>query len=345
MVSAVERFPTYIYCANGENQMKKKKVLAIVIVLLCVLFLVVAVIAVVLGIGIKTYGPNFGLYLTPPSTTEYVEHALGRMEMGIYASGEEWSKIKEEVLNVAKSAEDYEDTYDVLNRAAHVAGGKHSRLVTTEEQKESVEAQQMPETNFENGILYIKLPPYDAQSQKADEYAGAVIAILKEHTNDCKGVIVDLRDNTGGDMGPMLAAVSPLLPDGTLMSFDIKGNQSKVELENGTVSGGGSSITVDAFKMPKVKIAVLQNEWTASSGEAVLLSFKGLSHVQTFGCSSAGYCSVNNVYRLYDGAYIQLTIGEDVDRLGNKYCEDPIPADVETDMPMEAAKEFLCGDD
>jgi C-terminal processing protease CtpA/Prc len=80
---------------------------------------------------------------------------------------------------------------------------------------------------------------------------------------------------------------------------------------------------------------------TASSGEAVLLCFKGMDQVRFFGSDTAGYCSVNNVRTLYDGARIQLTVGSDVDRTGRIYCEDPIPPDVVTDRPAEDAAAWI----
>jgi hypothetical protein len=38
---------------------------------------------------------------------------------------------------------------------------------------------------------------------------------------------------------------------------------------------------------------------------------------------------------------IQLTVGRDVDRQGNMYCEDPIAPDVMTDDPLKEAKDWI----
>lgn len=314
--------------------MKKKTSIVIV-------FLAVISALCLFAVVIKIYGPNFGIYLKPPSTKEYVEKALEYMNDGIYAGGEEWQKAKEDALEKANSAKSYEDTYDILNDALKVAGGKHSAIISLERQKESVKSQNMPECNMNNGILYIKIPAYDMQSGKSKEYTETVISFIKANMNDCKGIIVDLRGNTGGDMGPMVAAISPLLQDGLLMSFDIHGNKSNVELKNGTVTGGGSVTSVENFKIPQKRFAVLQNERTGSSGEATLLCFKGLQNVKTFGKNSGGYCSVNTTYFLYDKALVLLTIGKYVDRLGNEYCEDPIVVDFETENPVEDAVAWI----
>lgn len=118
-------------------------------------------------------------------------------------------------------------------------------------------------------------------------------------------------------------------------------NVTNIELHEGTVSGGGSTTSVESFKQHKMKIAILQNALTAGSGEAVLICFKGLENVKTFGEESAGYCSTNTIYNLYDGAYLQLTIGKDVNCLGNEYCEESIIPDVVTENPLEDALEWL----
>ena len=98
---------------------------------------------------------------------------------------------------------------------------------------------------------------------------------------------------------------------------------------------------MDDLEKLRVPVAVLQEGMTASSGEAVLLCFKGMERVRFFGSDTAGYCSVNTVHNLYDGARIQLTVGSVVDRTGRIYCENPIPPDVVTDRPDEDAAAWI----
>ena len=159
--------------------------------------------------------------------------------------------------------------------------------------------------------------------------------------SDCKGVIIDLRGNTGGDAGPMLAACAPLLPNGTLLSFDVSGMCTDAVLTDDSVSGAGSAVSFKTEKKTGVPVAILQDEMTASSGEITLLAFRGLDYVKTFGKASAGYCSCNNVYKLYDGARLLVTIGKTVTRTGEVICEDPIQPDVECDGPRQEAVNWI----
>ena len=169
-----------------------------------------------------------------------------------------------------------------------------------------------------------------------------MLSWLREH-QDAAGVILDLRGNRGGDLAPMICALSPLLPDGPLLGTRYaSGQMNTMTLANGAFSGG-SGMTVESFKMPEtIPIAILTDEWTGSSGEAVLLAFRGLENVRSFGSPTAGYASTNTIFRLYDGTQIVLTVGADVAlRTGEVFCEEPIPPDVLTDSPEQEAAAWI----
>lgn len=78
-------------------------------------------------------------------------------------------------------------------------------------------------------------------------------------------------------------------------------------LENGVVLGGGTQIDTDIqpFKL-NVPVALLTNEMTGSSAEALVMSFIDLEKAKTFGKPTAGYASANFPYLLYDGAIMFL---------------------------------------
>ncbi|HKM34148.1 MAG TPA: S41 family peptidase [Lachnospiraceae bacterium] len=306
---------------------------------------ILVILALLIGSGlilINKYGARFNIYLFPPSTEAYVKNALVLMDNGIYASGSEWEQEKDNAIKAAKDCNKYEETYVILNKALEVAGGKHSCIVSNEASN-TMPSEELPTTDFNDGILYVKLPAYTFGSGLGEKYTNIVLSGTKQCKSELEGVIIDLRDNTGGDMGPMIAAVSPFLPDGVLMQFHVGDYYSAVTLSNGTVRGGGSTITVEDIDILNVPIGILQNEWTASSGEATLLCFVELENVKTFGCGSAGYCSCNDVYTLYDGDLLQLTVGTDVTSSGAEYCEDPILPDVETENPEDDARAWIKG--
>lgn len=96
-------------------------------------------------------------------------------------------------------------------------------------------------------------------------------------------------------------------------------------------------------RQPRIEcpVAILTNEWTGSSGEAVLLCFRGLDNVRVFGSPTAGYASSNQPFTMSDGATMWLTTGCDVARTGETFCDDPIDPDVTTETPMQDALAWL----
>ena len=292
------------------------------------------------------YGPNFGIYLHKPGPQDYGERALAFMDNGYYSSTEDWKEKKAAAQEALHAAHSYEDTWPILREALSTAGGKHSRLITPAEMEESPEDRitlpLVSTDSLENGIVTVVIPEFTQSSSEAQEYAQIVISWLREHSN-AAGVIVDLRGNRGGDIAPMIAALSPLLPDGQLLGIQYSnGHREPMTLTDGAFTGG-SGIKVESFKMPEtIPIAILTNEWTGSSGEAVLLAFRGLDNVRSFGSPTAGYASANTVFRLYDGTQIVLTIGADVAlRTDEVFCEDPILPDVLTDSPEQDAAAWI----
>lgn len=65
----------------------------------------------------------------------------------------------------------------------------------------------------------------------------------------------------------------------------------------------------------------------ASSAEAILLTFRGLDNVRTFGEPTAGYASANVVLDYPDGRSLMLTTAKDKACTGEEFVEDPIAPD------------------
>ena len=317
----------------------KKKTLILSAILL-------AFVLAVLFFFLLLYGPNFGIYLRKPSPQAYGERALAFMENGYYSSAEEWWEAKASAQDALRAAQSYEDTWPILREALSAAGGKHSRLITPAEKEEAredpISLPLVSTDSMEHGIVTLVIPEFTQGAEQAQEYAQIVLSWLREH-QDAAGVIIDLRVNRGGDLAPMICALSPLLPDGPLLGVRYaNGQMNTMTLADGAFSGG-SEMKVESFKMLEtIPIAILTDEWTGSSGEAVLLAFRGLENVRSFGSPTAGYASTNTIFHLYDGTQIVLTVGADVVlRTGEVFCEEPIPPDALTGSPEQDAAAWI----
>ncbi len=291
------------------------------------------------------YGPDFGLYLVPPSAEDYGKDALATIgKNGIYSGSDEWKSTYGECLKMIENAESYEDTYPAIKKALSVGGGKHSMLMTKSESQDTTESydEVLPTVSLNGDIAVIKLPDFLGTAEAGRKYAKVAEDFIHDNRDKVKGVVLDLRGNTGGDMGPMATAVSSLLPDGELMYYHYRSYDVPVTLKDGVISNagtGGKSLYPD--EKLNVPVAILTDGMTASSGEALTLCFRGLENTRTFGAPTAGYTSVNMLYSLYDGAQMYLTVAFDKARTGEIFKETSIEPDVATDSPLEAALEWL----
>ena len=306
----------------------------------------IIIIAAALAVVMK-YGPTFGFYLVPPSAETYGKNALSTIDKnGIFAGNDEWKSTYNECLKMIENAKSYDDTYDAIRKALSVGGGKHSMLMTKSESQDTTESydEVLPTVSLNGDIAIIKLPDFLGTAEAGQKYAKIAEDFIHENRDKIKGVVLDLRGNTGGDMGPMATAVSSLLPDGELVYYHYRSYDIPVTLKNGVVSnagtGGKSLYPEEKLNVP---VAILTDDMTASSGEALTLCFRGLENTRTFGAPTAGYTSVNMLYNMYDGAQMYLTVAFDKARTGEIFKETSIEPDVATDSPLEAALEWLRG--
>lgn len=234
---------------------------------------------------------------------------------GIYGESEEFQRAREAFKEDPTNAE-------LLVAAIDAAGGKHSKVFNTEKEKAIDNAE--PSVSFEDGILRATVPSI-GRHDDGQAYADTLAQGLTAHPEACAAV-VDLRGNDGGDMGPMYAGLSPLLPDGTALSFVSRMGTSDVVIDGNSVTGGGTPTTTSGGKL-EVPVAVIADDETASSAEATLLAFRGLDNVRTFGEPTAGYASANVVLDYPDGRSLMLTTAKDKARTGEEFAEDPIAPD------------------
>jgi carboxyl-terminal processing protease len=180
-------------------------------------------------------------------------------------------------------------------------------------------------------------------------------AVAKADRPGACGWVVDLREDGGGAMWPMLAAVGPVLgdgkvgmfvdPDGKTYPWTIRNGSPR---ENGRPFGWGGGTPVANAHAP---VAVLTGGATASAGEAVAIAFRGRPQTRSFGEVTYGVPTGNKPHRLSDGAVLNLTEVKNADRTGRTH-DAPISPDEEiptiklrggahADQVLEAAKNWL----
>lgn len=269
----------------------------------------------------------------------YVRDAIQQMDRkALYAEGEAWEAAKKDALS--QNPETLEEAQAIINKAAKVAGGKHSYLWPADKvqarEKRSNEEISPSIIMREDGICMIHLPAFAGDDENCLRYARTVLDSIPDTV---KGVCIDLRGNHGGNMYPMIAAVHRFLPDDVFLKFKMRRRfQSVMPINKEFVA---KIVGIDIEPRINCPVAILTDEATASSGEAVLLSFRGLDNARVFGSPTAGYASANESIIFYNGSILALTVSCDIARTGEVFCEDPIVPDVETDSPEEDAMSWL----
>ena len=128
-------------------------------------------------------------------------------------------------------------------------------------------------------------------------YPELLVALAKLAQANCKGMIIDIRGNTGGYMAAAIQKVNEFLPNNKLIVYT-EGRKSP--RENYTSNGTGSSQT-----MPLI---VLMDEGSASASEIFAGAIQDNDRGTIIGRRSFGKGLVQQPIEFSDGSAIRLTI-------------------------------------
>lgn len=247
-----------------------------------------------------------------------------------------WDRIMPEVRTLAAGASSLSDAFPALRVLATRLGDKHSSFMPpTTAQAFRTGGSQNPEPTlkaFDNSVGYINVPAYSGGDPSAiQKYAQNMHAGLQALAPSVRcGWIVDLRQNGGGNMYPMLAGLRPFLGDSTLGYFVSTGNKVPWNAASRSVpKHPGELDTLSA-----AYVAVLTGPRTASSGEIVAISFRERARTRSFGLPTGGYSTANSMVPLPGGATLNITTAIDADRSGNLFGH-AIDPDERIDIPVD----------
>lgn len=123
---------------------------------------------------------------------------------------------------------------------------------------------------MEDGVVYLQITAFENVTQEQFEAAWTEIT----SSGEMKGLILDLRNNLGGGLNPVMKVANALVPEG-LVSYteDKQGNRQEFRSE-GTGAG--------------VPMAVLVNEKSASASELLAGALKERGVAQLVGTTTYG---------------------------------------------------------
>ena len=306
--------------------------------------LIVSLIVIISGgiyVGYQ-YGPNFNFYLVPPTPKRDAMLAFNKISStGIYIANQAQKNRLKKIRNDISNQHTYKEIYPLLKQALAIKSGKHASLMTPSEVKKESSQFKAPTSSVKDNILYVHLPEFSGSSSQGEKYANTIY--YKMTSKIYKGIIIDLSNNLGGDIGPMLAAISPVIPNGKLFEIvNAANNPPSVTFHGSVTNNMGTKIDLgNVKKVTGIPVAVILNRWTASSGELTALALENNPSVKTFGGESAGYTSINDTYIMYNGAQVNITTSKIKKNNGQILFNNKIKPDVQTNNPIVQANNWI----
>lgn len=311
------------------------------------------------------------------TASSYIDSVVNIMRRdALHRNRLDFDAIRDSIRTRAAGAKTVEDTHPAIRESTSLLDDHHSYFVTAKEVREqfglseadieqgksgktpSLEESKLDSLsrtlNYAESYLldaqygYIKVPSFEnLYEQGMRMFADSLQrSIRKMDTERLRGWIVDLRDNDGGNMVPMISGLGPLL-DGDNRFFTV--DEAGTPHESAFYSEGGFYIVASdekredpilqsdisyILKKPGLPIAILTSPKTASSAEAVTAIFADQPNVAIIGSKTNGLTSTNSFNFLPDNSVLNLTIGYYANRNKEIYRQG-----IEPDIKIETVND------
>jgi carboxyl-terminal processing protease len=284
----------------------------------------------------------------PREVRQYLDRVLLIVEKRALVTEKiDWPRLRREVAQRAQGLATVAECQPVLEHIRHTlheAGDKHSHFIYPAQAAQLTSAScagQPAESRYlDNGVGYLKIPEFTSLEPGVGHAFAQGIrrqldSLATQH--QLRGWVLDLRHNVGGNMNPMLTGVQPLLGQGTYGYFIYREGERALHSQGSTEPVPQAAANAST----SLRVAVLLDSLTASSGEMVAIAFKGRPNTQFFGQPSAGYTTSNRDFKLSDGAYLLLATGYMADRNRHAYLNGITPDVVVEYAPASAPDKTL----
>ncbi len=180
--------------------------------------------------------------------------------------------------------------------AAEVAGlmvGDNEESVTVRAIRQKVVESHSSMEILDSGIAYIDVDSFTSS------LPGEFDAYIEELTaKDIHKVILDLRNNGGGDLDSAIAVAKKLIPAGLI---------GKLKYKDETMN---EAVYSDNLNAPRLKLLVMVNENTASASEFLAMALQSSGQAQLLGQKTYGKGCMQIMMRTPTGSGLKFTIGE-----------------------------------
>jgi hypothetical protein len=278
-----------------------------------------------------------------PAATRYLDAAIALMrEHSLRRAEVEWETLRAQALEHARGAATPADAHLAVRFALRQLGDGHSYLqsvaatralaATAVANARTGAPLTAPEARRLGATLaYVSVPSFAGgtpaqQVQFAETLQNEIRAA--DGAPVC-GWVVDLRQNTGGNLWPMLAGLGPLLGEGELAASVYPDGRRVPVWHRGGQAGFGDYTQLRVRSPYRVEAgvpaAVLLGPATASSAEILAVALRSRAGTRSFGAPTRGLSAGNRIFSLADGASLVLTVAATTDTQGRVYAGPIVP--------------------
>lgn len=195
--------------------------------------------------------------------------------------------------------------------------GDSRKEVSLSMKRKKIEIPTVSHDMLEDKIGYIRVSEFDLSTTK--QYEKALKSLEKK---GMKGLVVDLRDNPGGNLATVCEMLDLMLPKGLAVYVeDREGRRSEYETDD-----------EHKFELP---VSVLVNGNSASASEIYAGAMQDYGAGKIVGTTTYGKGIVQQVLDLKDGTALKLTYAKYFTPKGRSIHGKGIQPDVEVDLKEE----------
>jgi len=271
----------------------------------------------------------------------------------IYRKTIDWPAFRQTAVGVDSNEQTIGDLYPRIRAALSLLNDHHSfyvgpdaTVIRSPPVASACNDPTPPPVQVPNDIGYVRVGSFSGIGAGETEFAqGIQDAIRAGDRASSAGWIVDVRNNSGGNMWPMVAGVGPILGNGTAGGFvDPDGNATWWGYQdNASIYDGSPLVTVPTpyrLLSANPRVALLTNCRVASSGEAVVIGFRGRPDTRSFGTATFGLSTSNDEFPLTGGGTLFLCTSTMADRTRRMYGNAVAPDEQVTD-PAETVRRAI----
>ncbi len=198
--------------------------------------------------------------------------------------------------------------------------GEKQEEYTAEVMRDAIELQTVSYEMREDGVGYIYVSGFEEVTYKQFENA-----IEDLQSQDVQALVIDLRNNPGGQLNTVCDMLDLLLPEGVIVSTKDR-------------TGNGDVIKSDKEQLIAVPLCVLVNGASASASEVFAGAIQDYGIGTIVGTTTYGKGVVQQIFPMSDGSGIKLTVSEYFTPNGRNIHGIGIEPDVEVSYEYDEAR-------